>query len=280
MAAEAETKLINVEQVLDKLLNWSIEAGKNILAALIIFIVGRFVIKQLNRLFRKILERRKLEVSVQTFLESLVSLLLNLVLAFAVISKLGVETTSLAALLASAGVAVGMALSGNLSNFAGGLIILVFKPFKVGDYIDGPDDESGTVKEIQIFHTVLTTLDNRLIYVPNGLLSSNAITNYSRQETRRAEWVFGVEYGEDFDKVKAVLQRIIDNDPRILKDPAPLIALGALSASSVDIKVRAWAKTSDYWDVYFDMNKTVYETFNKEGIGFPFPQLTVHQAKD
>ena len=250
------------------------------MAALIIFIVGRFVIKQLNRLFRKILERRKLEVSVQTFLESLVSLLLNLVLAFAVISKLGVETTSLAALLASAGVAVGMALSGNLSNFAGGLIILVFKPFKVGDYIDGPDDESGTVKEIQIFHTVLTTLDNRLIYVPNGLLSSNAITNYSRQETRRAEWVFGVEYGEDFDKVKAVLQRIIDNDPRILKDPAPLIALGALSASSVDIKVRAWAKTSDYWDVYFDMNKTVYETFNKEGIGFPFPQLTVHQAED
>ena len=208
------------------------------------------------------------------------SLLLNIVLAFAVISKLGVETTSLAALLASAGVAIGMALSGNLSNFAGGLIILVFKPFKVGDYIDGPDDESGTVKEIQIFHTVLTTVDNRIIYVPNGLLSSNAITNYSKQETRRAEWVFGVEYGEDFERVKEVLQRIIDNDPRILKTPAPMIALGALSASSVDIKVRAWAKTADYWDVYFDMNKTVYETFNKEGIGFPFPQLTVHQAKD
>lgn len=273
-------KLIDVEALLDKLLNWSIEAGKNILAALIIFVVGRFVIKQLNRLFRKILNQRKLEVSVQTFLESLVSLLLNLVLAFAVISKLGIETTSLAALLASAGVAVGMALSGNLSNFAGGLIILVFKPFKVGDYIDGPNDASGTVKEIQIFHTVLTTTDNRIIYVPNGLLSSNAVTNYSKQETRRAEWVFGVEYGEDFERVKEVLLRIIGNDPRILQTPAPLIALGALSASSVDIKVRVWTKAADYWDVYFDMNQTVYETFNKEGIGFPYPQLTVHQAKD
>lgn len=280
LASEAKMKLIDVEALLDKLLNWSIEAGKNILAALIIFVVGRFVIKQLNRLFRKILNQRKLEVSVQTFLESLVSLLLNLVLAFAVISKLGVETTSLAALLASAGVAVGMALSGNLSNFAGGLIILVFKPFKVGDYIDGPNDASGTVKEIQIFHTVLTTTDNRIIYVPNGLLSSNAVTNYSKQETRRAEWVFGVEYGEDFERVKEVLLRIIGNDPRILQTPAPLIALGALSASSVDIKVRVWTKAADYWDVYFDMNQTVYETFNKEGIGFPYPQLTVHQAKD
>lgn len=212
-------------------------------------------------------------------MRSLVSILLNLILAFAIVSRLGVETTSFAALLASAGVAIGMALSGNLSNFAGGLIILVFKPFKVGDYIEG-QNANGTVREIQIFHTILTTVDNKVIYVPNGALSSNAITNYNKQETRRAEWVFGVEYGEDFEKVKAVLQRIIDADPRILKDPAPMIALGALSASSVDIKVRAWAKTADYWDVYFDMNKIVYDTFNKEGIGFPFPQLTVHQAKD
>lgn len=212
-------------------------------------------------------------------LRSLVSLLLNLVLAFAIISKLGVETTSLAALLASAGVAVGMALSGNLSNFAGGLIILIFKPYKVGDYIE-TNDASGTVKEIQIFHTILATLDNKIIYVPNGTLSSDAVTNYSRQVTRRAEWVFGVEYGEDYERVKAVLERIIAADDRILKDPAPFIGLGALSASSVDIKVRVWTKSSDYWDVYFDMNRIVYATFNKEGIGFPFPQLTVHQAKD
>lgn len=172
-----------------------------------------------------------------------------------------------------------MALSGNLSNFAGGLIILVFKPFKVGDYIDG-QNASGTVKEIQIFHTILSTVDNKIIYVPNGSLSSNAIVNYSKQETRRAEWVFGVEYGEDFERVKAVLERIIAADERILQTPAPFIGLGSLSASSVDVKVRVWTKSSDYWDVVFDMNRVVYETFNKEGIGFPFPQLTVHQAND
>ena len=275
----AGSKGVDIEQLLSKLLDWGIEVGKNLLGAIIIYIVGRFIIKQLGRLLARILEKRKLEISVQTFLRSLVSILLNLILAFAIVSRLGVETTSFAALLASAGVAIGMALSGNLSNFAGGLIILVFKPFKVGDYIEG-QNANGTVREIQIFHTILTTVDNKVIYVPNGALSSNAITNYSKQETRRAEWVFGVEYGEDFEKIKAVLQRIIDADPRILKDPAPMIALGALSASSVDIKVRAWAKTADYWDVYFDMNKIVYDTFNKEGIGFPFPQLTVHQAKD
>ena len=275
----AGSKGVDVEQLLSKLLDWGIEVGKDLLGAIIIYIVGRFIIKQVGRLLARILEKRKLEISVQTFLRSLVSILLNLILAFAIVSRLGVETTSFAALLASAGVAIGMALSGNLSNFAGGLIILVFKPFKVGDYIEG-QNANGTVREIQIFHTILTTVDNKVIYVPNGALSSNAITNYNKQETRRAEWVFGVEYGEDFEKVKAVLQRIIDADPRILKDPAPMIALGALSASSVDIKVRAWAKTADYWDVYVDMNKIVYDTFNKEGIGFPFPQLTVHQAKD
>lgn len=275
----AGSKGVDVEQLLSKLLDWGIEVGKDLLGAIIIYIVGRFIIKQVGRLLARILEKRKLEISVQTFLRSLVSILLNLILAFAIVSRLGVETTSFAALLASAGVAIGMALSGNLSNFAGGLIILVFKPFKVGDYIEG-QNANGTVREIQIFHTILTTVDNKVIYVPNGALSSNAITNYNKQETRRAEWVFGVEYGEDFEKVKAVLQRIIDADPRILKDPAPMIALGALSASSVDIKVRAWAKTADYWDVYFDMNKIMYDTFNKEGIGFPFPQLTVHQAKD
>ena len=275
----AGSQHIDVEQLLTKLLDWGIEVGKDLLGAIIIYIVGRFIIKQIGRLLSRILEKRKLEISVQTFLKSLVSILLNLILAFAIVSRLGVETTSFAALLASAGVAIGMALSGNLSNFAGGLIILVFKPFKVGDYIESPN-ASGTVREIQIFHTILVTVDNKAIYVPNGSLSSNAITNYNKQETRRAEWVFGVEYGEDFEKVREVLQRIIDADDRILKDPAPMIALGALSASSVDIKVRVWTKSADYWNVYFDMNKIVYDTFNKEGIGFPFPQLTVHQAKD
>ena len=262
---------------LDKLLDFSVDAGKNIFIACLIYSIGCFIIKQINRLVAKILEKRKVEPSVQTFLKSLVKILLNMILAFAVISKLGVETTSFAALMASAGVAIGMALSGNLSNFAGGLIILVFKPFKVGDYIEGPD-VNGTVKEIQIFHTILSTLDNRMIYVPNGILNNNAITNYSKQETRRVDWVFGVEYGEEIGKVRAVIQRIIKNDPRILDTPAPLIALSTLNASSVDITVRVWVKASDYWSVLFDINEIVYDTFNKECINFPFPQLTVHQT--
>lgn len=280
LSASSSSKFkVDWDSLFERLTDWSIEIGKSILGAILIYIIGRFIIKQINRLVSKILEKRKLEISVQTFLKSLLSLLLNLILAFAIIAKLGVETTSFAAILASAGVAIGMALSGNLSNFAGGLIILVFKPFKVGDYIDG-QNASGTVKEIQIFHTILSTVDNKIIYVPNGSLSSNAIVNYSKQETRRAEWVFGVEYGEDFERVKAVLERIIAADERILQTPAPFIGLGSLSASSVDVKVRVWTKSSDYWDVVFDMNRMVYETFNKEGIGFPFPQLTVHQAND
>ncbi len=270
---------VNLSQVMDKLLDYGVEAGKSIIGAIIIYIVGRFIIKQIGRLLMTILEKRKLEISVQTFLRSLLNILLNLVLVFAIISELGVETTSLAALLASAGVAIGMALSGNLSNFAGGLVILIFKPFKIGDFIDGPG-VSGTVKEIQIFHTILTTIDNKIIYVPNGSLSSNAITNYNRQETRRVEWVFGVEYGESYDRVKTVLERIINEDERILKDPAPFVGLDALADSSVNIKVRAWTKITDYWDVYFDINKKVYATFNKESIGFPFPQLTVHRAEN
>ena len=270
----------NLEKILERLLDFGIDVGQRLIGAVLIYVIGRFIIKQLNKLLSKLLERRKLEISVQTFLKSLTSLLLNLILAFAIVAKLGVETTSFAAILASAGVAIGMALSGNLANFAGGLIILVFKPFKVGDYIDAQSGVSGTVQEIQIFHTILRMVDNRIIYVPNGSLSSNAITNYNKKETRLAEWVFGVEFGEDYEKVKSVLERLIEADPRILKDPAPFIGLSSLSASSVDIKVRAWAKTSDYWDVVFDFNKTVYATFNKEGIGFPFPQLTVHQAQN
>lgn len=272
---------IDVETILERLANWGIEAGKDIIGAILIFIIGRFVIKQINKLIGKILQKRKLEISVETFLRSLTSILLNVILAFAVINKLGVETTSFAALLASAGVAVGMALSGNLSNFAGGLIILVFKPFKVGDYIDAEtEDVSGTVKEIQIFHTVLVTSDNKTIYVPNGTLSSNAITNYSKQNIRRVEWIVGVEYGEDIENVKKVVEGIIGTDARILKNPSPLIAVKSLSASSVDIVIRAWTKSDDYWNVYFDMNRKIYDTFNKEGIGFPFPQLTLHHAED
>lgn len=267
----------SIDKILDQLLASGIELGKSILTALAIYFIGRYVIKGVNKLVARVIAKRDLEPSVRSFLSSLVNITLTVFLIIAVISALGVETTSFAALLASAGVAIGMALSGNLQNFAGGLLILLIKPFKVGDFIEA-QGLTGTVKEIQIFHTILTTADNRVNFIPNGALSNGVLTNYSKQVTRRVEWIIGIEYGEDYEKAKAVVERILANEKRILKDPTTLVALGALADSSVNLTVRAWVNTTDYWDVYFDINKTIYATFNEEGIGFPFPQLTIHQS--
>lgn len=263
--------------VTQQLIDSGIQAGGHILKAVIVFLVGRFLIRMLNRLVRRLMDKRNVDISIKTFVRSLVNILLTVLLIVSVVGALGVETTSFAALLASAGVAVGMALSGNLQNFAGGLVILLFKPYKVGDWIDA-QNVSGTVKEIQIFHTILTTADNKLIYVPNGALSSGVVTNYSNQTTRRVEWIVGVDYGEDYNKVEKVVREVLAADKRILDDPAPFIALHALDASSVNVVARVWVNSSDYWGVYFDINKAIYATFNEQGINFPFPQLTVHQA--
>ncbi len=263
--------------VTQQLIDSGIQAGGHILKAVIVFLVGRFLIRMLNRLVRRLMDKRNVDISIKTFVRSLVNILLTVLLIISVVGALGVETTSFAALLASAGVAVGMALSGNLQNFAGGLVILLFKPYKVGDWIDA-QNVSGTVKEIQIFHTILTTADNKLIYVPNGALSSGVVTNYSNQTTRRVEWIVGVDYGEDYNKVEKVVREVLATDKRILDDPAPFIALHALDASSVNVVVRVWVNSADYWGVYFDINKAIYATFNEQGINFPFPQLTVHQA--
>ena len=263
--------------VTQQLIDSGIQAGGHILKAVIVFLVGRFLIRMLNRLVKRLMDKRNVDISIKTFVRSLVNILLTVLLIISVVGALGVETTSFAALLASAGVAVGMALSGNLQNFAGGLVILLFKPYKVGDWIDA-QNVSGTVKEIQIFHTILTTADNKLIYVPNGALSSGVVTNYSNQTTRRVEWIVGVDYGEDYNKVEKVVREVLATDKRILDDPAPFIALHALDASSVNVVVRVWVNSADYWGVYFDINKEIYATFNEQGINFPFPQLTVHQA--
>lgn len=265
------------DMILDKLIEMSISAGKNILVAIIVFIVGRFLISMLNKLFAQVLEKRKIDVTIKTFLKSLVNILLTLLLIVSVVGALGVNTTSFAALLASAGVAIGMALSGNLQNFAGGLIVLLFKPYKVGDWIEA-QGVSGTVSEIQIFHTILTMADNKVVYIPNGNLSSGVVINYSRKETRRIEWVVGVDYGEDLAKVERVVRGLLDADARILKDPAPVVALNALSASSVDVTIRVWVAAADYWDVNFEVRKNIYNEFNKQNINFPFPQLTLHKA--
>lgn len=275
----SEEGITKLQTFLTHLKDWSIDAGGRVLAALIVFIIGRFLVSFLNKMVARLLARRKVEASVQTFVKSLVNILLTILLIVAVVSKLGVETTSFAALLASAGVAIGMALSGNLSNFAGGLIVLLLRPYKVGDWIEA-QGVSGTVREIQIFHTILTTADNKVIYIPNGALSSGTVVNYSRENTRRIEWVIGVEYGEDFAKVESTVRRILAEDGRILPEPAPFVALHALDASSVNVVIRVWVKSEDYWSVYFDLNKNIYAVFNEESIDFPFPQLTVHQAKD
>ena len=260
-----------------QLLDFAIRAGERILIAVIVFIVGRFLISMLNRFVGRLMDRRKVDISIKTFVKSLVNILLTILLIISVVGALGVETTSFAALLASAGVAVGMALSGNLQNFAGGLIVLLFKPYKVGDWIES-QGVSGTVKELQIFHTILTTGDNKVIYIPNGAMSSGVVTNYNTQTTRRVEWIVGVDYGEDYDKVQQIVTDILAADKRILKDPAPFIALHALDASSVNVVARVWVNSADYWGVYFDINKAIYATFNEKGINFPFPQLTVHQG--
>lgn len=266
-----------IQELVNKGIELGVEAGKSIIVALLIYIVGKTLISLINRMLSGMMERRKVDPTIQSFLTSLVNIVLLVLLIISVVSALGVNTTSFAALLASAGVAVGMALSGNLQNLAGGIVILLFRPFKVGDYIEA-QGLGGTVTEIQIFHTILTSPDNKKIFLPNGSLSSGNITNFSRESLRRVDFTISVEYGEDVQRVRQALLDIIKADTRIMQEPAPFIALSALAESSVDITVRVWVKSADYWDVFFQTNETVYTQFNKLGISFPYPQLTVHQA--
>ena len=266
-----------VSQLVSQLIDLSVQAGKSILVAILILVVGRFIVKLINKLVGQMLDRRKVDPTIASFTKSFVNVLLMVLLIITVVSALGVNTTSFAALLASAGVAVGMALSGNLQNLAGGLLLLFFKPYKVGAYISAQGVE-GVVKAIQIFHTVLTTVDNKEIFVPNGALSSGTVVNFSRNDLRRVDQVVTVEYGTDVNAVREAVMDIANADSRILKDPAPFVELGALADSSVNFTVRLWVKTADYWGVWFDMNRKVYEEFNKRGIGFPFPQIQVHQS--
>lgn len=267
-----------INGVVTNLLDSGVELGQRILAAIVIFVVGKFIVTWLNKLFAKLLERRNIEAGVQSFLKSMVNILLLLMLGIAVVSKLGIEITGFAALIASAGVTIGMALSGNLQNFAGGVIVLLFRPYKVGDYIESSTGASGTVMEIQIFHTVLKTPDNKVIFAPNGNMSNSVVTNYSQESTRRVDLSFSMEYGEDYKRVEKVLKDLIAADSRILTTPEPFVRLGEMADSSVNITVRLWVNAADYWNVHFDMKEAVYTTFTKEGISIPYPQMVVHQA--
>ena len=266
---------VSLDTFLSKMIDLGISAGSKILLAIVVFIVGRWIVRRLNKLLARILERRHVEASLSTFVKSLVSITLTLLLIIIVIGVLGIETSSFIALFASAGVAIGMALSGTLQNFAGGVMILLFKPFKLGDTIEA-QGQSGTVREIQIFNTILATPDNKIIIIPNGGLSTGMMKNFSKEATRRVDWEFGIAYGDDYTKAKKVIARLLDADSRVLKDPAYFIALTSLGASSVNIVVRAWVNSGDYWGVYFDMNEKVYKTFAEEDLNIPFPQMDVH----
>ncbi|NCE71590.1 mechanosensitive ion channel family protein [Odoribacter sp. Z80] len=266
---------LSLDTLTTKLIDLSVSLGSKLVIALIVFFIGRWLIKKINRLVVRIMEKRQVEASLFSFTRSLVSITLNFIFVIVLIGILGIETSSFIALFASAGVAVGMALSGTLQNFAGGVMILLFKPFKVGDFIEA-QGQSGTVKEIQIFNTIMTTADNKVIIIPNGGLSTGIMKNYSKEATRRVDWEFGISYGESYDKAKEIIVRLLENDNRVLKDPAYFIALTSLGESSVNIVVRAWVNASDYWGVFFDMNEKVYKTFAEEKLNIPFPQMDVH----
>lgn len=270
---------MNLDQILEQITQIALEFGPKMIGAIVVWIIGSWIIKILTKAFSKMLEKGNMEASLVTFLKSIISVFFKIMLVISVLGMVGVEMTSFIAILGAAGLAVGLALSGTLQNFAGGVIILIFKPFKVGDFIDA-QGQMGTVKEIQIFNTILKTPDNKTIIIPNGGLATGTMTNYSTEEKRRVDWTFGIAYGDDASKAESVIKRLCNEDSRILKDPEVFVALSQLGDSSVNFVVRAWVNAGDYWGVFFDMNKKIYEVFEKEGLNIPFPQMDVHIQKN
>lgn len=274
-----------LDQLLPELLKEAINFGIKVLVALLVYFIGAWLIKKIRQMLHRIFEKRKTEKAIASFVESLTSISLMIILVIITVGTLGINTTSLAALLAAGGMAIGMALSGTVQNFAGGIMLLVFKPFKAGDFIETQDGYSGTVTDVNIVSTKLTTTDNRIIVIPNGSLSNGTINNYSMNTMRRVEWLVGVEYGTDAEEVKNVLKGIVDGEKRILYTgigaPAdPLIAVNALKDSAVEYVVRVWVKKEDYWDVYYRLNEEIYTVLPSKGINFPFPQMDVHISQN
>jgi small conductance mechanosensitive channel len=269
---------LDINQLLDQLTNLTFQYGPKLLGAIVVWIIGSIVIKKLVNVFIKTLDKRKTDASLKPFLKSLVSITLNILLAISVLSMLGVAMTSFIAILGAAGLAIGMALSGTLQNFAGGVLILLFKPFKVGDLIDA-QGHKGSVKEIQIFNTILTDLDNKTIIIPNGGLSTNSMINYSTEPIRRVDISVGIAYGESVKKSREILNELAKSDKRVLTDPSPFIGVTELADSSVNLTFRLWVKSADYWGVFFDMNENVYDSFNQSGVQIPFPQMDIHLQK-
>ena len=264
-----------VQSYTQKAIDLAIEYGPQLLLAIIVLIVGFWIIKMIIKAVNRTMERSNVDVSLRKFLGSLIGITLKILLLISVASMIGIATTSFVAIIGAAGLAVGLALQGGLANFAGGVIILIFKPFKVGDFIDA-QGYTGTVNAITIFTTILKTPDNKTVIIPNGALSNGSMVNFSTEPTRRVDMSFGIGYGDSIEKAKQVLKQLVDADERILKDPAPQIVVDELGDSSVNFKVRVWCNSGNYWGIYFDMQEKVKLTFDKEDISIPFPQRDVH----
>jgi len=274
IAEKVATTPANV--LISDLIDKAVAFGLKVLAALLIYYVGAWLIRKIKGILQRIFERKNTDPAIASFTQSIVSIALTIVLIIVTIGTLGVDTTSFAALLAGGGMAIGMALNGTVQNFAGGIMILIFKPFKAGDFIEALG-YSGTVSEVTITSTKLTTVDNRVIIIPNGSLSNGIINNFSKQTMRRVDLTVDVEYGSSSEGTKALLLKIINSDSRILTTPAePFVALNALKDSSVQFVIRVWVNASDYWGVYFDTLDKIYNELPKNGISFPFPQLDVN----
>ncbi|MFA0037921.1 small-conductance mechanosensitive channel MscS [Vibrio chagasii] len=270
--------LSNAEQWLTDNSDLFIQYGVNIISALIILFIGNLIVKAVANSVSKVLQKKKMDRAVVEFIHGLVRYLLFVIVLIAALGRLGVQTASVVAVIGAAGLAVGLALQGSLSNFAAGVLIVAFRPFKSGDYVE-IGGVAGSVDSIQIFQTVLTTPDNKMVVVPNGSVIGSPITNYSRHATRRIDLMIGVSYGADLQKTKELLTKICESDERVLKDPGVQVGVHTLADSSVNFVVRPWVSTAEYWNVYFDLMQAIKEGLDKEGIEIPFPQMDVHMNK-
>jgi len=273
-----ENQLQESAQYVETLINLFVVWGPKLAGAILALIIGLWLANMITGGLSRRMEKSEVDPSLRPFLKSLVSTLLKVLVVVSVLGMVGIQMTSFIAILGAAGLAVGMALSGTLQNFAGGVMILIFKPFKVGDFIEA-QGYAGTVNAIQIFNTILKTPDNKTIIIPNGGLSTASMVNYSTEPTRRVDWTFGIAYGDDIDKAKEVLRSLLAMNESVLKDPAPFVELGELADSSVNFTVRAWVNAADYWTVHFYMLDMVYRRFAEEGLNIPFPQMDVHVVK-
>ena len=265
---------MNQEQI-NQLIKLGAEWGFRVIAALLIFFIGRWVAKVLTRTTRRLMQSRQLDAALVSFVSSLLYALLLIFVILAAVAKLGIQTTSLVAVLGAAGLAVGLALQGSLSNFAAGVLIILFRPFRIGDFIEA-GGTAGIVDEIGILFTEMRTPDNKKIVAPNSTIMAGVITNVTANDTRRCDMTFGVSYSDDLGKVRSILQEMIAADPRVLPEPAPQIVIAELGASSVNFAVRPWLKKDDFWDFFFEMQLAVKQRFDREGISIPFPQQNVH----